>query len=142
MDAGLSAHMEPMLIDYWVRFAATPLAHGIGWAISFAVLPYFMAGFVHRFAVPGTLKAYQSATIVKTLLWPLFAGYVYCVIMDIFTQNWIGALIDAWMCSVLVRDWDRFKDTDDWWKGKGTKLKKKLKSMFTASSPATSGAGA
>lgn len=131
-----------MLIDYWVRFAATPLAHGIGWAISMAFLAHIVAVYVHRYAVPGTLRAFQSATFVKTLVWPLFAGYVYNFILDLFTHNWIGALIDAWLCSVLLRDWEDFKDTDDWWKGRGTKLKKKLKSMFTASSPAAAGAGA
>ena len=84
----------------------------------------------------------SKATTVKTLLWPLFGAYVFSVVMDLFTQEWFGALIDAWICSIFIRDWEKIKDSDDWWKGKGTKLKKKLRSMFTASSPATAGAAA
>lgn len=92
-------------------------------------------------AVKGTHRAYQSATVIKTLLWPLFSGYVFCTVMNLFTQQWIVAVLDVWICWILLRDWERFKDSDDWWKGKGTRLKEKLRSMFTASSPALAGAG-
>jgi hypothetical protein len=134
--------MRPMLIDFWTHFSETPLFLGLKWATGITYLFYVITIVINRRTVPGTYRAYLSATIIKTLLWPVFAGYVFCTAMDLFTHEWIGAFIDAWICSVLVRDWERYKDSDDWWKGKGTKLKKKLRSMFTAPSPAAAGAGA
>jgi hypothetical protein len=137
-----AAHMSPMLIDYWTHFSETPLWTGVRFAIAVVYTVYFISVLINRRAVTGTYRAYRSATIIKTLLWPLFAGYVFCTVMNLFTHNWVGAFIDAWICSILLRDWEEYKDRDDWWKGKGTKLKKKLRSMFTASSPAAAGAGA
>jgi pheromone shutdown protein TraB len=131
-----------MLIDYWTRFGETTLWTGIGWAITLSFFFYIVMHWVYRNAVSGTRRSYQSVTIVKTLLWPLFGAYVFSVDMDLFTQEWISALIDAWICSIFLRDWERIKDKDDWWKGKGTKLKRKLKSLFTSTSPATSDAAA
>jgi hypothetical protein len=131
-----------MLIDYWTHFGETPLFHGLSAAVASAYIFYLVTLWTHRRAVTGTHRAYQTATIVKTLLWPVFAGYVFCTVMNLFTQNWLGAFIDAWLCSLLLRDWEQFKDTDDWWKGRGTKLKKRLRSMFTASSTSAAGASA
>lgn len=131
-----------MLIEQWTDFGTSPLGLGIGWSTGLGFMTYAVANFVHDRTVPGTYRAYRSATIAKTLLWPVFAGYVYCAVIALVTQNWGGAIVSAWICATLARDWERFKDTDDWWKGRGTKLKTKLKSLFTASSPAMAGAGA
>ena len=134
--------MRSMLIDYWTRFGDTPLWTGIGWTITLSFLFYVIMHWIHRNAVAGTRRSYQAATIVKTLLWPLFGAYVFSTVMDLFSHLWVIAFLDAWICSMLVRDWDKIKDSDDWWKGKGTKLKMKLRSVFTSSSPAAAGAGA
>jgi hypothetical protein len=88
---------------------------------NYPVVPFYVImHWTYRSAVSGTRRSYQAATIVKTLLWPLFGAYVFCVVMDLFTQAWISALIDAWICSILLMDWERIKNSDDWWKGKGT----------------------
>ncbi len=131
-----------MLIDYWTHFNGTPLCLGLKWATGITYLFYVVAVVINSRTVSGTYRAYRSATVIKTLLWPVFAGYVFCTVMDLFTHEWIGAFVDAWICSVLLRDWERYKDSDDWWKGRGTKLKRKLRSMFTVSSPVAAGAGA
>lgn len=134
--------MGRMVIDFWMHFSETPIWIGLKWAISFGFMSYVAAVLTNRRSVPGTYRAYWSATIIKTLLWPVFAGYLFCTVMDLFTHEWVGAFIDAWVCFTLLREWEKYKDSDDWWKGKGTKLKKKLRSMFTASSTAAAGAGA
>ncbi|WP_422759116.1 hypothetical protein [Paenarthrobacter sp. C1] len=131
-----------MDIDFWTRFAGTPLKSGLGWAIAMAYFVYVINISINRRAVSGTLRSYRSATIIKTLIWPLFAGYFFFAAIDLLTREWLGAFLDVAVCVILLRDWERYKDSDDWWKGKGTKLKKKLRSMFTASSPAMAGAGA
>jgi hypothetical protein len=134
--------MESMLIDYWTHFNGTPLCLGLKWAIGLTFLLYVVNVAINRRTVSGTYRAYRSATIIKTLLWPLFAGYLFCTALDLVTQDWFGALIDAWISFVLMRDWEKYEDSDDWWRGKGTKLKKRLRSMFTAPSPAAAGADA
>lgn len=131
-----------MDIEFWARFADTPLKSGVGWAIALVYVVYAVSISINRRAVSGTHRSYRSATIIKTLIWPLFAGYFFFAAMDLITQEWVGTFIDAWICCALLRDWERYKDSDDWWKGKGKKLKKKLRSMFTASSPAVAGGGA
>ncbi len=137
-----SAHMASMLIDYWNCFGDTPLRAGLNSAIGIVYVFYAVTILVNRRTVSGTHRAYRSATIIKTLIWPLFAAYAFSFVMDPFTQEWIGAFFDAWIGSILLRDWEKYKDTDDWWRGRGAKLKKKLRSMFRAPASVLASAGA
>jgi len=130
-----------MVIDFWARFGSSPLWRTLSFAVSALFVPYTVAMFIHRRAVTGTRRAYLASTTVRTLCLPLFAGFVFSMAMDVFTSQWIGALCDGYLSYAMLRDWNRFKNNDDWWTGRGTKLKKKLRSMVTASL-VSSGAGA
>lgn len=134
--------MTAMLIDYWTQFSDSPLWTVLKWTIASTYIAYAITVDVHRRCAPGTYRAYQSATVIRMLLWPLFAGYTFSAALNVFTADWFGTVICVLVCAILLRDWQRFKDSDDWWKGKGTKLKKKLKSLVTgpASVPAAAGA--
>ncbi|GAA4033576.1 hypothetical protein GCM10023063_16640 [Arthrobacter methylotrophus] len=131
-----------MIIDYWTRFGSSPLWVGISFAITMAMFTYLTAKIDWRMSVEGSHREYMASTIMKTLCLPLFGAFVFDVALDVFTQQWLGVLIDGYLAYTMHRDWQHIKDNDDWWKGRGTKLKKKLRSMFTSSSPATAGAGA
>lgn len=131
-----------MIVDYWSRFGQSlqwTLLDGI---IGAVLMAYALTSMVNFFSVKGTLKSYRTATVVKTLCLPLFAAYVFQTALDIFTSDWVGALIDAFLCYTLLDDWNKIKDRDDWWKGKGTMLKRKLKSLRGSRFPAATGAGA
>lgn len=134
--------MTDMLIDYWTQFSDSPAWTVLKWTIAVGYICYAITVEVNRRSVPGTYRAYRSATVIKTLIWPLFTGYTLSAALNFITGDWFGAVISTLACVILLRDWERFKDSDDWWKGKGTKLKKKLKSLLTgpASVPAAAGA--
>lgn len=134
--------MVAMIISFWSQFGASPLWSGIGLAITVTYLAYIAAYILQYRAVRGSRNAYLGSTIMRTLCLPLFGAFVLSVAIDAATGNWIGMAIDVWISYGLHRGWNEMKDNDDWWTGKGTKLKKKLRSFFTASSPAAAGAGA
>lgn len=134
--------MLAMVVNFWTHFGSSPLWAGIGLAITGVYLGYIIAYFIYYRAVPGSRNSYLSSTVMRALCLPLFGGFVLSVAIDAFTGNWIGLFIDIWISHGLHRDWQRIKDNDDWWTGKGTKLKKKLRSFFTASAPAAAGAAA
>ena len=131
-----------MIVEYWNRFGDSPLWAGLTWTIVGVFLVYVVFHGIHLHSVRGTKRAYQAASVLKTLCLPLFGAFVFQVAMDVFTSWWIGAIVDTWISYTLLRDWQKIKDSDDWWKGKGTKLKKKLRSLFSARSTAAAGAGA
>lgn len=131
-----------MIVDYWARFGDSPIWAGINTTIAGALMVYIVFSYIHVFAVKGTHRSYIAATAMKTLCLPLFGAYIFSLAMDIFTVHIISGLIDAWMAWTIHRDWQKIKDHDDWWKGKGTKLKKKVRSLFSARSTAVAGAGA
>lgn len=131
-----------MIVEYWHRFGDSPIFAGINHTISGALIIYVVFSYMHTFTVKGTQRSYLAATVIKTLCLPLYGAFIFSLAMDIFSMNIVGGLIDAWMAWTLHRDWQRIKDYDDWWKGRGTKMKKKLRSMFRTRSLATAGAGA
>ncbi|MDI3213605.1 hypothetical protein [Arthrobacter sp. AL12] len=62
--------------------------------------------------------------------------------MDIFTGQWFSALCNSYLIYAMLRDWIRFKDNDEWWTGRATKVKNRLRSLIAGPSPVAAGAGA
>jgi hypothetical protein len=131
-----------MNIEFLARFGDTPLWDGISWAVLAAYVSYAIALTVNTRAVSGSRQSYLSSTIMRTLCLPLFGAFVFSAAIDALAGNLVSVLFDVWISSNMHRDWQRIKDNDDWWTGKGTKLKKKLRSMFTSTSTVAAGAGA
>lgn len=130
------------MAEYWGNPGNEPLLIGALLAVSFAYVVQVVASLVYDRAVPGSRNSYVSSTVMRTLCLPLFGAYVFQAGLDIITSDWFWLILHAFICYTLHWDWNRLKDSDDWWKGKGTKLKKKLRSMFSTISPAAAGAGA
>ncbi|HEX9089715.1 MAG TPA: hypothetical protein VF867_19645 [Arthrobacter sp.] len=131
-----------MVIDYWSRFGSSPLWSALSFAVSALFVPYAVAMFIHHRAVAGTRRSYLVSTLLRGLCLPLFAGFVFSLAMDIFTSHWFSALCDGYLSYAMLRDWNRLKNNDDWWTGRGTKLKRKLRSLVAGPSPVSAGAGA
>lgn len=129
------------MMDFWTRIDSSPIYTGAAYAAAFALIAYMVEAYAYRRAVKGTVRSYRAGTILRTLCLPLFGWFVFRTAVDIFTADWM-LLIHAWLAYTLLRDWETYKDNDDWWKGKGTKLKKKLRSMLTASAPSAAPAAA
>lgn len=131
-----------MNFELLARFGGSPLWDAITWAVLMVYVAYAIALIVNTLAVTGSRQSYQSSTIMRTLCLPLFGAYVFSTAIDAIAGNVPSLLFDVWISYTMHRDWKRFSDSDDWWTGKGTKLKKKLRSMLTSPSPTTAGAAA
>lgn len=127
------------MASYWNRVGDVPFLTGILLAVSFAYVVHVAATVVYDRAVRGSRNSYVSSTVMRTLCLPLFGAYVFQAGLNVVTADWFWLIIHAFICYALHRDWRRLKDSDDWWKGKGTKLKKKLRSMITSGSPMAAG---
>lgn len=134
--------MGSMNIEFLSRIGDSPLWDAISWAVLVAYMSYCVALIVNTRAVAGSRQSYVSSTFMRTLCLPLFGAFVFSTAIDALAGNLVSVLFDVWISSNMHRDWQRIKDNDDWWTGKGTKLKKKLRSMFTSTSTVAAGAGA
>jgi hypothetical protein len=124
----------------FTNFATPPWWGPVSLTISMVYMVYVVFWTVNLYAVSGTRQAYLSSSIMRTLCLPLFAAYVFSIPVDTASGNGFGVFFDLLIGYILHRDWKKLKDTDDWWTGRGTRLKKRLQSMFTA--PAAAGVGA
>lgn len=106
------------------------------------LLPYYVADLFASMSVKGTRRRYLAVSVMATLIYPVFSLYVLNFLIDVVTENWIRVLIDIYICWYANRLWNRVKDEDNWWKGRGKKIGKTIKKAFTVSSPAAAGAGA
>jgi hypothetical protein len=131
-----------MNFELLARLGDSPLWDAISWAAIVVYIAYCVALLVNTRAVTGSRQSYLSSTMMRTLCLPLFGAFVFSTAIDALAGNLVSVLFDVWISSIMHRDWQRMKDNDDWWAGKGTKLKGKLRSMFTSHSPAAAGAGA
>jgi hypothetical protein len=129
-----------MTITYWTRFGTSPVALWITGLIAVVMFVYILAQAARIWSVKGTRGYYQASTVARTLCLPLFGALTFEVAIDLFTGHWVSAVLEAYLAFIMLRDWERMKDNDDWWTGRGEKLKKKLRSMLSASSPAAAGA--
>lgn len=131
-----------MIIEFWLLFAKSPAWYITSFFAGALWIVYVIAHVIHSRAVKGTVRSFNAATVMKTLCLPLFGAYVFKAAMHLFTGDWFNVLMDLVVCYLLIRDWKKIKGSDDWWKGKGTKLKKKLKSLLTGHSPVSVGGSA
>lgn len=125
-----------MIIEFWSRFGESPAWGIMSFSASALWIVYVIAQMIHGRAVKGTVRSFKAATVVKTLCLPLFGAYVFKVAMHLFTGDWFSVLIELVVCYLLIRGWKRIKGNDDWWKGKGTRLKRRLASLIGGRSPA------
>lgn len=134
--------MPGMLIEFWSAFESSPAWYLIRLLTSSVLIWYIYNSWRFRLAVKGTALSYRSGTILRTLCLPLCAAFLFEASVDLLTSSWFAAGLHACLGMMILRDWERYKDNEDWWTGKGTKLKKKLRSMFTVTTLAGASAGA
>lgn len=140
-QAAVSAHIGGMNFSSVAQLGEGPLGLGII-AITFGVaMACIVAQFDVMFAVRGTRRRYRAATIVRTLLLPAVVLTGLRAIIDYSAGNWFSAVLNTLMSISFLKDWGK-EDEDNWWSGRGTKIKKTIASLLTRSASVSARAGA
>lgn len=89
-----------------------------------------LAQFGMMFAVRGTSRRYRAATLVRTLLLPAVVLTGLCAIISYAGGNWFSAALNTFMSISFLKDWGKMTDEDNWWSGRGTKIRKAIASFL------------
>jgi hypothetical protein len=129
-------------IDALRTFLTSPPGIALWLGGNFVVLACIIAESVMKYSVSGTRLRYKAATAFHTLFVPSILCISVSTLIDAASGQWVGVALGVAFIVALIIAWHRCKDDDSWWKGKGTKLKKKVRSLFATRSTAVVGAGA
>ena len=106
------------------------------------LVAFYVADIIAALSVKGTRPRYVAVFAMATLIYPVFALKMLDLMISVINHNWIPAAFDLFACWYANRLWNKVKDEDSRWSGRGKKIGEAIKKAFTISSPVASGAGA
>lgn len=103
------------------------------------VMTWIFSDGLRRYSIKGSYNRYRWATVQRTVKYPSAIGlgiYMLYAIAQISTGERLGwyifiLILDIWLAYCWHRDYKSLEDDDDFWTGKGKKLKSWLKSQFS-----------
>lgn len=101
-----------------------------------------VAGIIAGRTVDGTVLRYRSVTVIMTLFWPsvvlsAFSAASYSIDRSLFSAFLaVAQIIFSWV------EWNRHKDEDNWWKGRGKKMGRAIKGLFEGPASSSLAGGA
>lgn len=125
-----SAHIRAMNFSSVAQLGEGPLGMAVIAATFLVAITCIVAQFGMMFAVRGTRRRYLAATIVRTLLLPAVVLTGLRAIIDFAAGDWFSAVLNTLVSVSFLRDWGRTKDEDNWWSGRGTKIRKAITSSL------------
>ncbi|MFD1210646.1 hypothetical protein ACFQ36_01140 [Arthrobacter sp. GCM10027362] len=128
------------MLEFWARFGNSPLFTGITWAMVLSYLVYFMLMFTYRMSVRGTRRSYMAASMLNALGPSLTAGYLFAAAVNIAAGMLVISLLDALIAFFVLRYWLTIKDENNWWKGRGTNVRRWIRSLSPGTKTAPAGA--
>lgn len=123
-----------METTFWAALHGTPAGLGIALVSLTLQLGFLMAN-THRItAVKGTRQRYIAATWATSLAGPSLLAAAVDTVMDFFAGDWFGVVVGMLVLFVVALNWRQLRNADDdnWWKGRGTKIGKSVRSFLTA----------
>ena len=88
------------------------------------------AGVIASRTVNGTVRHYKAVTVVLTAFWPLVLLASFCAVAHSMDRNLFSSFIAVLQIVMSWIEWNRHKDDDNWWKGRGKKMGRAIKGMF------------
>ncbi len=68
-----------------------------------------------------------------TAFWPLVLLSSFCAAAHSLDRNLFSSFVSVTQIVMSWIEWNRYKDDDNWWKGRGKKLGRAIKGMFEGS---------
>lgn len=119
------------LNNSWFGWAVLTLQAVATWGSAFAML------FRSR-CVPGSHRRYRTVTVLKTLLPPAVALETYSAVASIADGAYLNAVIAVLNLAFFAWCWHQIRDDDNWWNGRGRKIRQWFRRTSASRSAATS----
>lgn len=88
------------------------------------------AAFIASRTVNGTVRHYKAVTVIMTAFWPPVLLSSFCVVAHSMDRNLLSSFIAVAQIVMAWIEWNRYKDDDNWWKGRGKKTGRAIKGLF------------
>lgn len=128
------------MLEFWARFGDSSLFTGITLAMLLSYLVYFMLMFTYRMSVRGTRRSYMTASMLNALGPSLTAAYLFAAAVNIAAGMPVVSVLDALIAFFVLRYWLTIKDENNWWKGRGTKIRRRIRSLSAGTKTVLAGA--
>lgn len=117
------------MLAFWAGFPDTPF--GIAVTLTALAMAYacITASFVQSSAARGSRPRFLAVSVQRTLAIPAMMLIVPKGIGNAASGNWLTAFFDVILFVTFIIMWRRLRNEDDWWTGRGTRLKKRLNSL-------------
>lgn len=89
---------------------------------------------VRHFLARGTRARYLLTTLIRTLAVPAILVKMTDIVIDGADKDYFDMGIDVLITGFLIAKWYTTRDDDNWWKGRGKKLGRWARRLFTRSS--------
>ena len=106
------------------------------------MLPTLIAYFGTAVFAKRSRSRYLSATVLRTLIIPMTVMSTVKLIVSYSVGEWYSVASCALILISMPFYFRNAGDDDNWWTGRGTKIRKALKAAFAPPSAAASAAGA
>lgn len=109
-------------------------AFALTWLIVQVVVMACVTGeLIRHYLARGTRPHYVMTTIVRTLTVPAILVKMVDIVLDVADKSYFNLAIDILITAFLIMKWYWTKDDDNWWKGRGRKLGRWARRVFTRS---------
>lgn len=128
------------MLEFWAQFRESPLWTGITWAMVLSYLVYFTLMVTYRMSVRGTRRSYMTASMLNALGLSLAAAYLFAAAINIAGAKLFTGTFNAVIAYFILRYWLTIKDEDNWWKGRGTKIRRWIRGLSAGTRTVPAGA--
>ncbi|WP_427005878.1 hypothetical protein [Pseudarthrobacter sp. H2] len=92
------------------------------------VLVCICSDMIRLLSVPRSHRRYVAATVFRTLALPAIVIMAASVLIDVASGAWQNVAAGVFILMTVTFRWRNDTDEDNWWKGKGKKLARWLRS--------------
>lgn len=94
------------------------------------------------FLARGTHLRHKAVTAIITLSWVVMIGSGAAILFEASQREMLGAGLSLFRLVFTYLEWRKFKDEDNWWKGRGKKWLKSIDKAISRLSPTRATAAA